>query len=232
MDSTFGNCVNRVPTSWIVEGSNDGASWTMVDYLPETLTQGSSAKIERSFYPTRNFNSYRLRVTSCKNMAVAEECEAGLIINEFAMYQKNGNYDSVCAGDLSFGPALINGYSYASCPNGYTGYRRRRCLEDRTFGEVENMCTPDAPSYYGYPQTSIVLTAGMEISSPIEPTTVCVACTYTATPALPGNLVLNPSTGAISGAVAGTFLENYYVSDTLAGINRQSYSGQAEPSTY
>lgn len=38
--------------------------------------------------------------------------------------------------------------------------------------------------------------------------------------------------GAISGADAGTFLENYYVSDTLAGINRQSYSGQAEPSTY
>ena len=38
--------------------------------------------------------------------------------------------------------------------------------------------------------------------------------------------------GAISGADAGTFLENYYVSDTLAGINRQSYSGQAEPFTY
>ena len=217
VDATFGNCVNRFPTSWIVEGSNDGASWTMVDYLPETLTQGSSAKIERSFYPTRNFNSYRLRVTSCKNMAVAEECEAGLTINEFAMYQKKVNYDSVCAGDLSFGPALINGYSYASCPNGYTGYRRRRCLEDRTFGEVENMCTPDAPSYYAYPQTSIELTAGMEISSPIVPTTVCVACTYTATPALPGNLVLNPSTGAISGAAMNTTSSSFFY--TFTGRN-------------
>lgn len=38
--------------------------------------------------------------------------------------------------------------------------------------------------------------------------------------------------GAISGAYAGTFLENYFVSDELAGINRMSYTGCAEPITY
>lgn len=38
--------------------------------------------------------------------------------------------------------------------------------------------------------------------------------------------------GAISGDKAGTYLENYYVSDTLAGINRMSYTGEAEPVTY
>ena len=38
--------------------------------------------------------------------------------------------------------------------------------------------------------------------------------------------------GAISGAAAGSFLENYYVSDSLAGINRQSLAGQAEPMSY
>ncbi len=38
--------------------------------------------------------------------------------------------------------------------------------------------------------------------------------------------------GAISGADAGTFLENYYLSDTLAGINRQSYAGKAEPVSF
>ncbi len=38
--------------------------------------------------------------------------------------------------------------------------------------------------------------------------------------------------GAISGSDTGTFLENYYVSDTLAGINRQGYSGRAEPIGY
>lgn len=35
--------------------------------------------------------------------------------------------------------------------------------------------------------------------------------------------------GAISGVEAGSFLENYFVSDRLAGINRQSFTGQAEP---
>lgn len=38
--------------------------------------------------------------------------------------------------------------------------------------------------------------------------------------------------GAISGAYAGTFLENYFVSDTLAGINRRSYDRCAQPIPY
>ncbi len=38
--------------------------------------------------------------------------------------------------------------------------------------------------------------------------------------------------GAVSGARAGNFLENYFVSDTLAGIDGQSYGGQAEPIRY
>ncbi len=38
--------------------------------------------------------------------------------------------------------------------------------------------------------------------------------------------------GAVAGLDAGSFLENYYVSDTLAGLNRQSVAGQAEPITF
>ena len=100
VNSSFGNCPNRFPTSWVVEGTNDGLSWSMVDYMPETITYSSTAVVTRDFYPTRNFNSYRLRVTSCKNMATSEECEAGLTINEFAMYQKKVNFEQVCQGDL------------------------------------------------------------------------------------------------------------------------------------
>lgn len=35
--------------------------------------------------------------------------------------------------------------------------------------------------------------------------------------------------GAVSGIDTGTFARNYFVSDTLAGINRQSFGGRAEP---
>lgn len=38
--------------------------------------------------------------------------------------------------------------------------------------------------------------------------------------------------GAISGAYAGTFLENYFVSEDLDGINHMSYTGCAQPMTY
>lgn len=39
-------------------------------------------------------------------------------------------------------------------------------------------------------------------------------------------------TGAVSGADAGEFVENYFVSDTLTGINGRSYTGRAEPISY
>ena len=38
--------------------------------------------------------------------------------------------------------------------------------------------------------------------------------------------------GAVSGADAGLFVLNYFVSDSLAGINRMSFSGKAEPIDY
>ncbi|MGM9521758.1 MAG: hypothetical protein ACI3VB_04690 [Oscillospiraceae bacterium] len=42
----------------------------------------------------------------------------------------------------------------------------------------------------------------------------------------------NEYAGAVSGANAGNFVENFFVSDTLAGINGRSYTGKAEPIAY
>ena len=38
--------------------------------------------------------------------------------------------------------------------------------------------------------------------------------------------------GAVSGANAGNFVENFFISDTLTGINGRSYTGRAEPISY
>ena len=38
--------------------------------------------------------------------------------------------------------------------------------------------------------------------------------------------------GAVSGVNAGIYSENYFISDTLAGINRLSYTGMAEPVSF
>ena len=40
------------------------------------------------------------------------------------------------------------------------------------------------------------------------------------------------SGGAVSGTEAGTYQENFFVSDTLGGLDGLSYTGQAEPMTY
>ena len=38
--------------------------------------------------------------------------------------------------------------------------------------------------------------------------------------------------GAIAGAEGGDFVDNYFVSDEFAGVNRMNYAGQAEPLSY
>ncbi|MGN1307867.1 MAG: GLUG motif-containing protein [Faecousia sp.] len=38
--------------------------------------------------------------------------------------------------------------------------------------------------------------------------------------------------GAVSGVDAGDYVENYFISDTLTGINGRSYTGKAEPISY
>lgn len=216
VNSHFGACASRFPSSWAVEGSNDGSSWTMVDYMPDTYSSTGGNTITRSFLANNKFNSYRLRVTGCKNRDMSEDCEAGLTINEFYMYHNPIDFATVCQGDLTFGPAAVGSYSFASCPSGYTGYRRRLCQSDLTFDEIESMCTPETPSYLSYPQSSYELTTGMEISSPIVPTVVCYACTFTSNPSLPTGLVLNAANGAISGTGQNNTQAFYY---TITGRN-------------
>ena len=57
-ESFYGACVSRFPTSWAVEGSNDGSTWTMVDYMPDSYSMMGGNSINRSFFAKENFNTY------------------------------------------------------------------------------------------------------------------------------------------------------------------------------
>ena len=214
--SRYGTCLANFPTSWAVEGSNDGLNWSMIDYVSEYNANVGGTEATRSFYPTTAYNTFRLRVTGCKNSNMDGECSEGLIANEFSLFNDYVDFDQVCPGDLSFGPAIVGGYSFGVCPSGYTGYRRRLCESTLTFGAVENFCTPEAPSYFVYPQTTYELTTGMDITTPIVPSFVCVACTFTSLPSLPDNLVLDSATGSITGAGRNSTQAFFY---TITGRN-------------
>ena len=212
----YGACSVNFPTAWVVEGSNDGETWTMVDYATDVMSMMGGNKVTRNFLPLATYNMYRLRVTACKNVDYSGLCQSGLTVGEFAMFNSKLDYTQVCEGDLSFPSALVNQYSFGSCPSGYTGFRRRLCQPDLTFGSVENLCTPEAPSYLSYPETSYDLTTGMEITTAIQPTYVCIACTFTSSPALPTSLQLNSNNGAITGVAHNTTQAFFY---TITGRN-------------
>ena len=213
--SFYGACMNQFPSEWALEGSNNGVTWTMVDYMTDIMIGFGGTIITREFMATSNFNQYRLRVTSCRNSGDID-CETGLYLNEFSLFHAPLDYSQVCEGDLVFEPALVNSYSFSSCPSGYTGYRRRLCQSSKEFGPIENFCSPEAPSYLAYPQMSYDLTVGLEISSPLTPTAICVACTFSSSPQLPSGLSLNSATGAITGMAHNETRAYYY---TITGRN-------------
>ena len=215
VNSFYGACANKFPTEWALEGSNNGVSWTMVDYLPETISSSGGNTITRNFLATSSFNQFRLRVTSCLNSGDVT-CDIGLHINEFSLFYTPLDYTQVCQGDLTFKPALSGGYSFGDCPSGYTGYRRRLCLPSLEFASVENFCTPETPSYLSYPQRSYDLNVGIEISSPVTPTAICVACTFTSSPQLPYGLALDSTTGVITGTPYNETRTYFY---TITGRN-------------
>ena len=214
--SQYGNCVSNFPTSWAVEGSNDGNTWSMIDYVSDVVSTTGGNRVVRSFLATQTYNVYRLRVTGCKNVVSDSSCSTGLIAGEFAMFNTKINFNEICESDLGFAAALKGGYSFGTCPKGYTGYRRRLCQNDGTFAPAENLCTPEAPSYLAYPQMTYDLTTGMEITTAIKPSFVCIACSFTSSPTLPNGLTLDAASGSITGAAHNSTSAFFY---TITGRN-------------
>lgn len=149
---------------------------------------------------------YRLALHSCRN---------------FDSVFSSGDYCGSVCGNSSIGAIMdCEAYGLASSPDGeYVGG-----IAGFAHGEVSrcySKCALVGRAYVGG-----IVGSGAE-KSMIYPRSSVSCCISMA-----GVSSAVQFFGSVAGTAGGSFSENYFVSDVLAGINRYSISGQAEPITY
>lgn len=131
------------------------------------------------------------------------------------------NYAGGCAGKMDLGLiAQCEAYGSIQSEGGnYVGGIAGLCAS--TVRHSFSKCTLAGGKYVG----------GI-VGSGVEETKTGASSTVAACYAIVTITEHEQYVGAISGALAGTFLENYFVSEDLAGINAMSYQGRAQKLSY
>ncbi|KAK8805571.1 hypothetical protein WA158_002227 [Blastocystis sp. Blastoise] len=204
------DCNIRHPSGWRIEGSNDdGATWTILHAVTGQMWTGYRQTVSYDFYNTVPYKSYQMVVTECNNQALdSVYCGDGNVqLAEWGLYTTK--IGSVCQAQGDYSTAVEGGYSFKNCDTGYSGYKRKLCTAG-VFGAEENLCVVVAPTgltYSGSPFTFYKNTP-----TNIYPSVTGAELSFTITPSLPSGLMINPTTGAITGTpLADNALTTYTI---------------------
>ncbi|KAK8800569.1 hypothetical protein WA158_006887 [Blastocystis sp. Blastoise] len=203
------NCHNRHPSGWSLKASNDEKSWILLD--EQLYIQWTSYKQTKTFnfFSIQAYNIYQLYIISCQSHIDIQQCGAGGIqLAEFQLWtEKLSDY---CSPIPPFPGALYNSYSIISCPYLYSGTIRRYCNSTGIFEEEEYLCEPLPPSVFYYPQNAYGFITNNEIT-PIIPQFIGENVTFTVIPDLPKDLILNITTGIITGIIREELTLSSYI---------------------
>lgn len=217
-------CVHMLPSSWMLYGSRDSETWTLLDVKSDQALTSQLTTITSSFYNENNYAMFKLEVTRCQTTSEVEStCPVlGVRVNQLSFGVSQVDYANVCEASEGFPTAMSGTYSYASCDQNYSGYRRRFC-QSGSFQGVESYCTVSAPSSFSYPQEAYELVVGESVSPDIIPSIVCADCTFTVTPTLPAGLTLGENNGYITGVPTEETANHAYTitaSNVAGGLNQ------------
>ena len=192
------DCNTRHPSGWTLHGSNDGTNWILLHTATNVVFTEYYQQKRFDFYNQYAYNQYKVTTTECQNEAleVSSSCGSGMIqLADYYLFAKRVVPD--CNRLDDFPPAMIGDYSYASCPEQYSGVRFRICTADG-FLEETNQCVPESPKGIQYTESNLVLTQGVQMT-PLTPTIIGKEVTVTIFPILPSGLQIDQTTGTISG---------------------------------
>lgn len=186
-------CPKQFPSSWVVEGSNNGISWTRVHHKDHVQVD-QIKRLDFKFFSTRAFSSYRFRILDCE-FAENQLCNNNALhIADILLYSDYVKPD--CFDDY-FPPAIVGDYAYMPCPDYSSGYQGYYCSSSG-FINYTYECTPFKPAIIIYPSSYMVF----PVNTQIEPQVPLIeACCYSAEvyPSLPKGLAIDSNTGTISG---------------------------------
>ena len=192
-----GDCNTRHPSSWILEGSNDGAAWLQLHVAQNVMFTEYYQQKRFDFFNERAFNQYRVTTTACDNEAITPNQNCGsdhMQLADFYLFSKRVVPD--CARDGDFPPAMNGDLSYADCPDYYTGYRYRLCSNGQ-LGNETSLCTAMKPQGIVFDSTEYNLFRGKPVS--ITPKVMAAKARVFSFPTLPDGLTMDEATGAITG---------------------------------
>ena len=178
------DCNTRHPSGWTLHGSNDGMNWILLHTAVNVIFTEYFQQKRFDFYNEYAYNMYKVTTTECKNTEISSTtmCGSGMIqLADYYLFGKRVVPDCERLGD--FPPAMIGDYSYASCPELYSGTRLRICTASGFLNET-NLCIPEAPKGIQYTETDMVLTQGTAMT-PVTPSVICKDITVSAFPTLP-----------------------------------------------
>ena len=194
---TNGNdCNQRHPSGWRIEGSNDGNTWTLIDYQQAQMFTSFRQTFTYTAYNPVPYNAYRILTTECQNTPLdTVNCGTGnWQLSEFGLYVQS--ITQICAAQDGFSAAAYDTYGYKECPANYSGMKRRLC-SNGVFQPEQNMCIPNPPSGFSYPSSPY--TFHKNIPANVAPVISGNELTFSITPNLPAGLVFSTSSGMITG---------------------------------
>ncbi|KAK8797305.1 hypothetical protein WA158_004513 [Blastocystis sp. Blastoise] len=212
------DCNVRHPSGWNVEGSNDnGVTWDMIHQTTDKFFTSKVQTLTFDMLPSKSYNKYRVYFTQCANSPFSDDNQwctsANTQLSEIRFFIKTiTNY---CAATTDgWGPAVSNDYAYKACGQYYTGYSKKLCTNGVFGVEDRSSCVATAPTTFTYPESLYTFNVNTPIT-PIVPTIDATGLTFTVNFALPTGVLLDATTGTISGTpTMGANLGQYTITAT------------------
>ncbi|KAK8799700.1 hypothetical protein WA158_006248 [Blastocystis sp. Blastoise] len=190
-----GDSVNPsyIPTSFVIEASNDGITWTQLDL--QSGLDSNNYSINKSFTNGKSYNKYRIRVTECGGSDTNGGNKA-----ELQYFGLSYSTNSKCTNDNNWLQAINNKMSYKSCPKGYYSDAARSCSSG-SLGNIQGdeTCIKNKPSEIFFKEPNMIMIQNQEYEQYY--TLDAVDTDIIVTPELPVGLTLDIINQKVSGIV-------------------------------
>ncbi|KAK8791028.1 hypothetical protein WA158_005659 [Blastocystis sp. Blastoise] len=206
-------CNARHPSTWELQGSNNGVRWTTLHYVENHMFTYYSDSYSALFYNDKVYNMYRFKTIQCGNIAIDPEgywaeSECGLTGQQGFQLAEIGLYSKKVSGACKpttdgFSGSVEGGHAYKECPLYKEGRIEALCTSG-VLGTPIDYCVNSKPASITYNPDVLTVYKGYDFSITPIVAALDYVCSANVT-AIPTGVNFNTATGAFSGKTSTLF---------------------------